>query len=314
MTGASGFIGSWISRILSTDHEVLALTRDTSSLEKLRGINSIHISRIEPKFWPDFIMHSSPDILILNDWSGVGNQSRNDAEQFENVSRLSRLAIAGQDAGVKTVIGIGSQAELGPVGSSILDSTADNPTTLYGEAKVKTRIQLESLFTHSEVRFVWMRLFSTYGPLDEGSWLIPNIVDSLANNKSMKMTLGEQEWSYLHAYDLANAFATVIKDEKINGIVNLGNPKTILIREAGLIIGRILGKENLLDFGAIDYRPDQVMKLQPICETLTNAGWSPQIDFEFGVKQTIDWLQRKEISPIKSESGQLLDFNIPLRL
>ena len=90
--------------------------------------------------------------------------------------------------------------------------------------------------------------------------------------------------------------------------------KTITIFEVASIIGEILKKKNLLAFGALDYRPDQVMRLQPLCETLTGLGWRPQIGFVNGVKQTIDWLQGKNLEPLETELGKILKFKIPSRL
>jgi dTDP-glucose 4,6-dehydratase len=132
-------------------------------------------------------------------------------------------------------------------------------------------------------------------------------------NKVIGLTKGEQEWSYLHAYDLASAFQTVIRETRISGIVNVGNPQTISIHDAASTIGKILEKKELLKFGALEYRPDQVMRLQPLCETLTKSGWRPQISFEQGIRQTIDWFQRKDLQPIITESGQSLDFKLPVR-
>jgi nucleoside-diphosphate-sugar epimerase len=295
------------------DHDVIALVRESSDLTRILDLEGVAIVQCASGMWLNCISEHSPDILILNDWSGVSNKARNDPEQFANVVRHQKLASTAVAAGVKTIIGVGSQAELGPIESEIYESEFDNPTTLYGQAKVDNRLVIEKLTKKNDVRFVWMRIFSTYGPLDEGSWLIPNIVESLLNNKKMPMTKGEQLWSYLHAYDLATAFKTVINNSKINGIVNVGNPEAISIREVGLKIEKILGKSGLLDFGAIGYRPDQVMRLQPLCETLTEAGWCPQISFEEGIKQTIDWLQRKDLRPIITKSGQTLNLKLPAR-
>ena len=313
VTGSSGFLGSWLCRVLAAEFEVIALVRETSELAKLTDLRNVQIIQLKNSLWAEFIVASSPDVIILNHWTGVGNENRNDSQQFENVQTMHKLADAAITAGVKTIIGVGSQAELGPIDSSISELSSDNPTTMYGKAKVETRIALESLLKNSDVRFVWMRIFSTYGPLDEGSWLIPNIVDSLVKNKAIGLTKGDQKWSYLHAYDLASAFQTVIREKYVNGIVNVGNPQIISIYDAASTIGKILEKEDLLKFGALDYRPDQVMKLQPLCETLTKVGWCPQISFEQGIRQTIDWLQRKDLQPIITESGQSLDFKLPVR-
>jgi nucleoside-diphosphate-sugar epimerase len=313
VTGASGFLGSWLSRKLSAEHTTIALIRKTSDKSKLLDIKNLQIVPHESQNWASFIATSHPEVLILNDWEGVANHDRNNLNQFQNVQRIRNLALAAVNSGTKIIIGVGSQAELGPINSLISETTPDNPTTFYGKAKVETRNAIREIIRDTGVRFVWMRIFSTYGPLDEGSWLIPNIVDSLVKGDNVALTKGEQQWSYLHAYDLTTAFAKVINDSDIEGIVNVGNPQTIMIRDVALKIGNALGKVHLLDFGAVAYRPDQVMKLQPLCEALTNSGWYPQIAFDQGIKQTIEWLEKKVPEPIRLESGDLLEINLPLR-
>ena len=313
VTGASGFLGSWICRVLSEDHEVYALVREGSSLLRLSNINQLQVVRLNTELWADYICSSTADVLILNDWDGVGSEYRNENSQFLNVKRLTDLASAGSFSGFNTIIGVGSQAELGQVDWEILESEPDSPTTSYGHAKVLTRMGIISELKGHSTRFVWMRIFSTYGPLDEGSWLIPNMVGSLTNDRRFKMTKGEQVWSYLHAYDLASAFNVIVNSPDVSGIVNVGNPKSIAISDVGIKIAKILDKEDLIDYGAEEYRVDQVMKLQPKCETLNGLGWSPRIDFDDGLKQTIDWLQGKKLKPLPTLDGERLNFKIPSR-
>jgi nucleoside-diphosphate-sugar epimerase len=93
----------------------------------------------------------------------------------------------------------------------------------------------------------------------------------------------------------------------------VGNPKTISVHDVASTIGEILNRKELLLFGALDYRSDQVMRLEPLCETLLSAGWHPQICFEEGIRQTIDWLQKKPLAPLKTLAGQALDFKLPAR-
>jgi UDP-glucose 4-epimerase len=313
ITGASGFLGSWICRVLGQEQKVIGLVRESSKLDKLSDLNNLGMVRLKSSLWPDYIIESRPDILILNHWSGVESENRNSPQQFKNIDAIRSLAEAAAVAGVKTIIGTGSQAELGPIDSTISEAQIDNPTTLYGEAKVMTRLALEEITSGGNTRFVWMRVFSTYGPLDTGAWLIPNIVDSLVNDRKVALTKGEQQWSYLHAYDLALAFQTVIQNFNVTGTVNVGNPQTISIFNVASIIGEMLNKENLLAFGELEYRIDQVMRLQPKCEKLASVGWQPQINFLSGIRQTVDWLQRKELHPLEMVNGEFLNFKIPSR-
>jgi len=313
VTGGSGFLGSWICRLLARDHSVAALLRDNSSSYRLSNIENLELFRLNPELWPDQISQLRPDALIFSDWWGVGNKDRNDPRQFDNVARIGALVDAAKSAGVKVVIGVGSQAELGPVGHEIYETQLDSPTTKYGRAKVQTRELAIDTLWGSETRFAWLRAFSTYGPLDEGNWLIPSIVDALAKGKPIDLTKGEQEWSYLHAFDLAHAFKCVMENETISGIINVGNLETMTIRDVAQKVAAYFDAQALLKFGALAYRPDQVMRLQPLCETLTKAGWHPQVEFQNGIAETINWLLRKEELPLVTDGSASEFFQLPIR-
>ena len=313
VTGSSGFLGSWICRVLAVRHEVTALVRPSSDTYRLQGIDGLQIERRESTGWHTFITASKPDALILADWWGVGNHDRNDARQFENIPRMEQLAVAARDAGVGLVIGVGSQAELGPVSNRITEDLPDNPTTEYGKAKVAARFAAQQVLEGSATRFAWLRIFSTYGPSDTDTWLIPQLIDTLTKGQVMDLTKGEQEWSYLHAFDLARAFEAVIENISMSGVINVGNPKTIILKDAIHIIADKLGANHLLGFGTMDYRPDQVMKLEPACESLTAVGWKPVVSFENGIAQTIQWRHREVVELLHCEDGQDVTFNLPPR-
>ena len=313
VTGSSGFLGSWIARVLAAHHEVTALVRPSSDTYRLEGIDGLTIERRESTDWPAFVSAAKPDALILADWWGVGNHDRNDARQFDNIERMERLARVARDAGVGLVVGVGSQAELGPVSNRITEDLPDKPTTEYGKAKVAARIAAQQVLEGSATRFAWLRIFSTYGPSDTDTWLIPQLIDTLTKGEVMALTKGEQEWSYLHAFDLARAFEAVIENKSLSGVINVGNPKTIILKDAIHIIANKLNANHLLGFGKMDYRPDQVMKLEPACESLTAIGWMPVVSFENGIAQTIQWRHREVVEPLHCDNGQEVVFNLPPR-
>ena len=55
------------------------------------------------------------------------------------------------------------------------------------------------------------------------------------------------------------------------------------------------------------------MKLKPLCEKLSQAGWSPQVSFKDGIEQTITWLKRDPSNQVKMISGDIANFSLPLR-
>ena len=311
VSGASGFLGSWISRVLARSHEVIALVRPESNLYRLEEITPLVISQIPSENWGEFLTRSNADVWISLDWHGVSNKDRNSESQFENVQRLEELC--GVVSGIPTVIGTGSQAELGPINDIIFETQGDAPTTLYGEAKVSARIIMQSHFAGSETRFVWARIFSTYGALDSNDWLIPSTIDTLLQGKRMPLTQGEQEWSYLHAYDLARAFQVLTENKTISGIVNVGNPETVRIHEVVAFIGDALERPDLLGFGDVSYRVDQVMKLAPACEKLTAAGWAPEIELSNGITHLINWMSFRSDMSLLRKSGSAIELHLPVR-
>ena len=73
VTGSSGFLGSWICRVLATAHETTALVRPSSDTYRLTGIDDLQIQRRESADWPAFIASEKPGALVLTDWWGVGS-------------------------------------------------------------------------------------------------------------------------------------------------------------------------------------------------------------------------------------------------
>lgn len=285
ITGSSGFLGSWIVRDLAKSEDVTALVRPESNLWRIEKVKNLKIFKSHSENWPDIIRGKKPNVLILNDWWGVGNLHRNDERQFENLDRFKLNVDAALESGTQRVIGVGSQAELGPTIGGIEENHPNSPTTKYGEAKVIAHNYLrENIENH-----VWFRIFSTYGAMDNSDWLIPMIFNKLKANERVPLTYGEQIWSYLHAYDLSQAMYKVL-NSSIKGAVNVGNPQTLTIKDAAVAAADYFGKRELLDFGHIPYREDQVMELKPITTKLSSVGWSPTVSFEEGIRHTYDWM------------------------
>lgn len=311
--GASGFLGSWATRILSNDHEIYAILRKESDSFRIMNLKNINIIREDPRLWFQLINDIKPDCILLLNWSGVENSNRNSELQFTNVSSYRILINQAIKEKVPKIIGFGSQAELGAISNNILESALDNATTLYGKAKIECRKLGIEASRNTSTRFTWVRIFSTYGPMDSESWLIPSAIIKLAASEPFESTPGRQEWSFLHAYDFANAIKLIIECDSNQNIYNLGNPTTNTVFEVLSLIGTMIGRKNLIKFGAIPYRSDQVMRLKPVCESLLNLGWKPKITIEAGIKQTINWFMNLDESPIFISESESIFFDLPAR-
>jgi nucleoside-diphosphate-sugar epimerase len=298
VTGANGFLGSWISALLNHNNlEWYGLCRNNENLERLKYLPKSKISAISSNLWIDFITQTKPKIVISCDWDGVINSKRNDrALQISNITRVLTLGTASKKAGVKKFITFGSQAENGPLNKIALERNYDLPTSVYGQAKVETRKSLFKLFDKSDTQLIWGRIFSTYGQTDNPQWLIPSMVKAFMNNERFSLTSGEQEWSYLHAYDFALAVLALCKEDFIEEIINIGNPTTIKIIEVANKVATYMNCNKLLEVGTHPKRSDQVFFLKPDVSNLVRLGWSPKISIDLGLASYVNWFRQSESS------------------
>ena len=291
VTGASGFLGSWICRVLAQKHEVVSLVRPTSDTYRLNGIEKLEIVAIENSEWAAFIATCKPDALILTDWWGVGNHDRNDEHQFENVERMESLTKAAKDAGVGILIGVGSQAELGPVSDGITEDLPDNPTTKYGAAKVATRKAMQEILKGSPTRFTWMRIFSTYGPrmkLKDGL-LLPDFITNALEGKDL-VIYGNNDVKQTLCYvtDTIDAVVRLMKSDSDRHIFNIGSEEQLKMSEvAGQIIRMTESNSNVVFEDPLIFLTSK--GIPDLTLAKDELGWIPLISLSDGLQKTIDY-------------------------
>ena len=298
VTGGSGFLGSWIVRALYKESmPLVVLVRPDSDCWRLDGLENIKIVRSEPPDWPKVISEIKPRVVIASDWEGVAGLDRGNREmQFGNVSRSLAVAQAARDMGVEAFIAFGSQAEIGPRPSPINEDADDGPNSPYGESKVHLRRSLSAIFSESKTRFVWGRIFSVYGPLDNGAGMLPSLIRTLRKERSFDATSGDQVWSYLYAADFAAAVLRIIKEPDFSDIVNIGNPSGVPIKEVINRVAQYMNRPELVNIGAVDIDSLQSQYLIPVTSQLTTHLWEPAVTLDEGLRSTVDWFMGTPIT------------------
>jgi len=229
LTGASGFIGKHLRKHFP---------------------NLLILDRNPKPFKADALIHLG--------WKGVFGKTHNSEDQFSNITIAARLL---QNADIKTFISIGSQAEYGPQNRILSENAPLHPVTPYGIAKVLTSKLTEAHCQNHNIRFVWFRLFSCYGPGDNPNWLIPSIIHSLLQKKSPALTHGKQLWDTLYIDDVISAIKLALTSN-ISGIFNLASGNPLPIADIAKTIQTLINPTIPLGFGKLIPRPDQPTHLQ----------------------------------------------------
>lgn len=298
VTGATGFLGSYVAEdLVAQGHDVAVLLRPGTRPWRLAAIldrlNVIEGTLDVPAALGRELRSFSPDAIVHMAWRGVGNSERNSKDQARNIVDAVELADLAADAGATIFVGAGSQAEYGPYDRAITESDAPRPTTLYGIAKLASGLMVERRCAERELRFAWLRIFSTYGAKDGESWLIPSLIRTLRANGHMALTACEQRWGFLHARDAAAAVRLVLGSPEAQGTYNLGSPDAPQLRDTVRRLRDLIGAGEL-GLGEVPYRPDQVMVLAADVTRLEALGWRPAVGLDQGLRETLAWYEAAE--------------------
>lgn len=234
---------------------------------------------------------SQCDVFYHLGWIGTIGAERNDMYlQNRNVKIALDAVELAKSLGCHTFIGAGSQAEYGRVEGVLRADMPTNPENGYGIAKLcagrMTRLRCEQL----EIKHIWMRILSVYGPYDGPYTLVSSMITALLSGDIPKTTAGEQLWDYLYSADAARAFYLAGKNGKDGSVYCLGSGKAYPLVEYIRKIRDTAAPEAEIQIGAIPYTEKQVMHLQADISDLQNdTGFEPEISFDEGITKTIAW-------------------------
>lgn len=287
VTGATGFIGSYLVRwLVSEGHEIMCLKRPSSIISDLiRSDNTIKWVDINTN-WQVYLIEFSPDIIYNLAWDGV---SANDriiwSKQLSNIYFQQDLLNGASMCGCKKYVGIGSQSEYGDFNQLIDESYPENPKTAYASCKLACLDILRTFCDLNDIAWYWYRLFPIFGPGESEKWLIPSLIKTIYTKHSMDLTLGEQRLPYLYVGECAKAIGMSIYTTGKAGIYNVCSDNPMSLRELVTIIKDKIKPEFQLNFGAIPYRHGQSMymegetkKLRENIYNLDTSSFSTRLD------------------------------------
>jgi nucleoside-diphosphate-sugar epimerase len=285
--GASGIVGTWsVVALANSGLDVVAVSQSKGRFTSSQSSNLRQISSASSK-WEEILVEEKPDVVLHCDWSGVSGSLKNSADQFTNVERWLKLATRIAELNISKVIYLGSQAEFGTNLYLVNKNTPFSPITSYGQAKVDAFTKLQAFFANTDTKFVWARLFSLYGALDVGNWLIPSMIRELENGNFFQLSSGVQKWNYLHLADVAHALSLLVTNSFEMSSFNVGAKESIQVLKIAECVSMHLGHSELLKVGQTEI--NSIPEVNPDISDLESLGWSQTIELDLGIRKTIEW-------------------------
>jgi len=309
--GASGFIGRWVVRALSSHGaNVSAVVRDPVTAGQLfqrYGIEAgIHRCNLEaPELLPDLIHRLRPSVVFNLAGYGVDHTERDEAAAFRINAALveaiyDALPIPDPNWPGQQLVQVGSALEYGEISGDLVETSVPNPTTFYGKSKLAATCWLKRRCERYGTKAVTARLFTVYGPGEHTGRLLPTLLQCAQTGSIVPLTSGVQKRDFTYVEDavtglLQLGFACVSPGEP----VNVATGRLTSIREFAQTAASILGIPNeKLGFNVIQTRflemehsPVNIQRLRTV------SGWAPDTTIAEGIRKTLAFFlaQRKEL-------------------
>lgn len=308
VTGGCGFIGSNfihmmldspLSDIKIVNVDLLTYAGNPRNVEKFIGNKNY-------KFYRGNICDTEfiKNICKDNDVEGIINfaaeshvdRSIHDSKPFidTNITGTVSLLNVTKELGLKKFVQVSTDEVYGSLELNseerFTETTQIQPNSPYSAAKASADCFVRSYYHTHGIPTVITRCSNNYGPRQHTEKLIPLMITRALNNENLPVYgdgMNVRDW--IHVDDHCRAVWFAYQNGKCGEVYNIGSDNEWKNIDIVKLLLSILGKsENL-----IKYVDDRLGHDRRYAIDSTKAhnelGWKPLINFEDGLKLTIDW-------------------------
>jgi len=297
VTGGAGFLGSHLcERLLNDGHEVICLDNYFTG----RMMNVAHL-RDNKCF--ELIRHdvTEPILLEVDRIFNLACPASPIHYQFNPVKTIKTSVM-----GAINMLGLAKRVKariLQASTSEVYGDPAVHPQTedywgnvnpigirsCYDEGKRVAETLFMDYHRQNKVDIRIVRIFNTYGPrmLPNDGRVVSNFIVQALNGEDLTIYGdGSQTRSFCYVDDLIEGFVRMMKQDKIIGPVNIGNPGEFTMLELAKEVLDLTGSKS-----KIVYKPlpgdDPKMRRPDISLAKMALGWEPTIPLRKGLEKTI---------------------------
>ncbi len=300
VTGANGFIGSALLKVLSGNGvHVFAIIKDRSEsisqIKDLPGVKIVYCEQNDIGMLQHLIPDRDIDTCFHLAWCGSFGDARADYElQLLNVKQALYTVDAISAMGVKRFVGAGTLAEKDVLNYHPTDGATPNATSFYGIAKISTHFMTKTECTKQGIEHVWCHLSNTYGVGNTTNNFINMASKLMLTGKRASFTAGEQVYDFVYVTDTAQALFDVADKGKQNTAYYLGGNQQRKLKEFITIIRDTIDPSIKLHFGEVPFHGISLTpEVYDASALMKDTGYKPQVPFQVGIKWTIEWLRNQ---------------------
>lgn len=287
LTGGTGFLGSQLAHALvAHGYDVVLLKRSFSRVDRVADIlPAVRCHDLDREDLGGIVRQCTPDV-ILHCATDYGRKDSDPLRIIEAnlVLPLKLLCVT---------------REMTPPPMFVnTDTILDKRVSAYSLSKEQCKDWLQR-FADERV-CVNVALEHFYGPGDDPTKFVTYVIQSLVRNEPrIALTKGEQTRDFIFISDVVTAFLTILRAaaEWQRGFYpfEVGSNQPVTVRTMVELAKELAGNTvTSLDFGALPYRPNEVMEAHVDTTRLRALGWRCQTDLRTGLHKTIIAEQQRQ--------------------
>jgi polyisoprenyl-phosphate glycosyltransferase len=300
--GAGGFVGAnLLRRLLKYREDVFGVVR-TLPAWRLDGIDRRHILEadlIDLAATRNLVANVRPSTIF--DCVAYGAYSFETDQELiyrTNFTALVQLMELLADTGFTAFVHAGSSSEYGTNSAGPLEEASLQPNSHYSVSKVAASNYISYVGNIRRLPVLNLRLYSVYGPLEDLSRLIPNLVAKGLKGAFPPLVDPNTSRDFVYIDDVCDAFvhaAARLTPDIYGQAFNIGTGRATTIREVAKVAGDVFAIREEPIFGSMAGRswdlPDWYAAPGK-AERLLN--WTAKTDLATGLKLTSEWVRSLE--------------------
>lgn len=304
ITGGAGFIGAnLVNKLLSLGYKNINLIiRRSTNLQRLKNVltqvNLREIDILDRSALKKIVERINPSVIFhLATYSQYRDQEASQDMVDVNIKGTLNLLMATKNINYKIFVNTGSSSEYGTKGTSMREDDLLEPISFYAATKASATLLCQVFAREYRKPIVTLRPFSVYGPYEENERFIPTIIKSLIENKSIKLTSGNQRRDFIYIQDVIDIYIkTISQGKELSGqILNMGTGIEYTNDDVVQALFKITGKKVTVEKGAFPNRLwDTSHWVADISKTKKLLNWKPKFTLEEGLRQTCKWYENSK--------------------
>ncbi len=310
VVGSNSFSGaSFVAHCLAQGFEVLGLSRSYEPIDALlpyRWLDADLQGRFQftqadlnqdldkmvsalKDFAPSYVVNFASQGMVAESWEAPGDwYQTNTVANIRLHDELRKMPF------LKKFVHISTPEVYGNCEGTIAEHTDYKPSTPYATSRAAADMSLMNFVDNYDFPVAFTRAANVFGPGQQPYRIIPRTILGIHLGEKLQLHGGGVSVrSFIHIDDVSRATLQIAQSAEPGDIFHLSTNRFVSIRA---LVEMICQKMCVSFEDNVDVAPERAGKdhayLLDSSKIEQRFGWTPEIELESGIAQTVDWVDR----------------------